>query len=499
MSKRKRNLKDKQDGPLVKKRRSRLWLSNLPMDILQSIVSRLPIRQAVRTSILSKHWKCVWCYRTNLEFSFKSLVLKKGSRIPRSHISEYVFIQRVNSVLMQHSGIGVEKLKVEFSPLHDEHSEHIDRWVQFAISSKTKQLIFDFEYQCPTKEPYGFPFQLFDASSGSHLEYMKLGSISLKHPTNISVLLNLKKLELENVNTTDLELKQMLFNCSVLEFIGVSCCKMLTCVETPRLLKHFKHLHVSHCPLLQGIVLHFGLVTLEYEGPLMPLAPPSTLRNLSIKSSDISSALAYMFTELPSTLSGLETLTLKSEELKRANLPNTPLRFVYLKHVILELNFVSLGVRADVLDLACLLEAAPIMENLEVHMLMDDRLGRYRKFQGELRSLPSHPHSHLMMVNITGFFGQKAQVELALHILRNSAILKAMKIDPKPSVVGVGVDLEMNGLCFLDGYKVAKKYLRRADHHGVVDIIKVRRSQVENVIPSLLIDPLWLAMLAKDE
>lgn len=288
-------------------------------DILHSIVSRLPIRQAVRTSILSNQWKHVWCSRSNLEFSFKSLVYKKGSGIPRSYISEYVFIQRVDEVLRQHSGKGVEKLKIQFHPLHNEHAEHVDRWVEFAISSKAKQLIFDFEVQLPTKEPYSFPFQLFDANSGSHLQSIKLGSVSLKHPASMKVFVNLKKLELVKMNITDEELKLILCNCNVLEFIGISCI-MLTCVQTCYPSKQLKHLHVSHCPSLQGIELHFGLITLEYEGSLIPLAPPSTLRKVSIKSSDICSALAYMFTELPSnTLPHLEMLTLRSEELEVRN------------------------------------------------------------------------------------------------------------------------------------------------------------------------------------
>ncbi|RLM80463.1 hypothetical protein C2845_PM12G03380 [Panicum miliaceum] len=160
-----------------------------------------------------------------------------------------------------------------------------------------------------------------------------------------------------------------------------------------------------------------------------------------MKSSDICSALAYMFTELPSTLRYLETLSLTSEELKRATVPNRlGLNFLYLRHVRLELNFVFLGFGADVLDLACLLQAAPIMEKLETHMLMDHKLRRY---DGELRSLPSHPHSHLNLVSITVFYGQKAQLELALHILRNSATLKAMKIDPKPTVAGIHGSLFM--------------------------------------------------------
>jgi hypothetical protein len=44
-----------------------------------------------------------------------------------------------------------------------------------------------------------------------------------------------------------------------------------------------------------------------------------------------------------------------------------------------------------------------------------------------------------------------------------------MKIDPKPMVAGIHGSLFMkDGLCFYDGYRVARKYLRKADHRGVV-------------------------------
>lgn len=50
-------------------------------------------------------------------------------------------------------------------------------------------------------------------------------------------------------------------------------------------------------------------------------------------------------------------------------MPSKPLKFLYLRHLRLKLNFVSLGNRkTDVLDLACLLEAAPFMEKLETHV-----------------------------------------------------------------------------------------------------------------------------------
>ncbi|GJN19040.1 hypothetical protein PR202_gb06271 [Eleusine coracana subsp. coracana] len=302
---------------------------------------------------------------------------------------------RVDAILEQHSGL-VDKMEVSFSLLHNEHKEHLDKWVKFAIASKTKQLVFDFVIQHLAKEPYGFPFQLFDATTGSHLQSLKLGSVCLKQPATIKYL----------------------------------------------------------CPLLQVIELNFGLTTLEYEGSLIPLVLPSTLRNISIKSPDIRSALAYIFTGLPSTLPHLEMLTLRCRELKRATLSNKPLEFHSLRHLRLELDFVSLRKRrTDALDLACLLEAAPFMEMLEIHMWTDYQLKRYHKYNGELRSLPAHARPHLKLVNITGFYGQKDQLELALHILRISTTLEAMKIDPRPMVAATTLSLGLeDGICFVEGY-----------------------------------------------
>lgn len=48
---------------------------------------------------------------------------------------------------------------------------------------------------------------------------------------------------------------------------------------------------------------------------------------------------------------------------------NKGFKFLCLRHLRLELNFVSSKKRiTDVLDLACLLEVAPLMESLEVHV-----------------------------------------------------------------------------------------------------------------------------------
>ncbi|KAF0909345.1 hypothetical protein E2562_035506 [Oryza meyeriana var. granulata] len=428
--------------------------------------------------------------------------------MPRSYYSrpyaskrfDQDFIDRVEAVLKQHSGARVDRMEVDHVPLSNRNADYIDRWLGFAIATKTKHLIFDFtplRATGATDEPYRFPLEIFSATNSSRLQSMKLGGVSLKQPENFKGFLNIKKLELKCVDITDEQLQLLLPKCHVLEFLGMSLCRRLTSIQTSHPSSHLKHLQVSHCPLVQEIKLNLGLKTLEYQGSLVPLAPPGTLTGLCINSSDVSSALVYIFNGLPSTLPCLETLTLKCEELERASLPDKPTKFIYLRHLRLELIFPS-KFKADVLDFACLLEAAPLLEKLEFHMWMDmwahDRF-RYRKRHGKLRSLPSHPHSHLKLVNVTGFYGLKDQLELLLHFLRNSTVLKAMRIEPKPMVAARYLYLSPgDALSSLDGYKVAKKYLRKEDHRGVVQIVRVRRDVV-NAPYYHLIDPQRFPML----
>lgn len=74
------------------------------------------------------------------------------------------------------------------------------------------------------------------------------------------------------------------------------------------------------------------------------------------------------------------------------------------------------------------------------------------------------------------FFGLKDQLELLLHILRNSTVLKTMRIEPKQTVVAGFCPLtSVDPLASADGYKVAKKCIFcKEDHRGVVQIAGVR-------------------------
>lgn len=115
----------------------------LLQDVLSHIVSQLPINDAIRTSVLSRKWKDIWCGHTKLSLN-STTVRKHYFKSPMGYVflTNMEFVARVDAILLQHSGGGIECMEIKFR-LHNSYAYHIDRWVNFAIASKTKELIID--------------------------------------------------------------------------------------------------------------------------------------------------------------------------------------------------------------------------------------------------------------------------------------------------------------------------------------------------------------------
>lgn len=97
----------------------------------------------------------------------------------------------------------------------------------------------------------------------------------------------------------------------------------------------------------------------------------------------------------------------------------------------------------------------------------------YSEEDGDLRSLPLHHHNNLKQVQITGFFGQKDQVELALHILCSSTVLKNMVINPEIAIVPHDAyrPPKRGAHNFVDGRDAAMEFVCKADHRNVVEVV----------------------------
>ncbi|KAF8769625.1 hypothetical protein HU200_006219 [Digitaria exilis] len=327
-------------------------LCNLPMDILSTILSLLPINDAIRTSVLSRKWKYIWCSHTNLTFN-KGTMRKtyfKPSTGYYGFIRDKEFVTKVDTVLRQHSRMGVERMEIKFR-LHSEHADHIDRWVNFAISSKTKKFVINLAcvsksmlfraggHWISRKEPYNLPSELFSPDNSPYLQCLELRTVSLQLPSDFKGFLNLKSLTLVDVRIIDDDVQRMLSKCNLLEFFEISYCIMVTSIRVLHPLDRLKHLVVGICRKLQDIVLNCSPTTLEYTGAMIPLilASTSRLTNISVVLTTYQSALSYISTGLPCTSPRLETLTLLCHERERTIVPRGPFKFTYLQNLRLEL------------------------------------------------------------------------------------------------------------------------------------------------------------------
>jgi hypothetical protein len=295
-------------------------------DILCSIVSRLPIRDAIRTGILSSHWKHVWRHHTNLTFNL--CTLKRGCN-NGSAFGEHKFIARVDRLLQLHSGTGVDVMEFRY-PLLNKHADHIDQWIRFALVSKAKDLILHLSSitfsrnipynELPAHRPqlYSFPCHMFGSGEGSCLQCLQLSSVSLNLlPADFSGFPNLKRLVMVDVDITNEQVECLLSKCNLLEFIEIACCRMLTSLRARRPLNQLKHLKVQGCILVQQIEVKCCLTTLTYSGPTMvPLrfATTSSLRNVCVNLTSDTNALDHITTGFPSTLQNLERFNLRCNE-----------------------------------------------------------------------------------------------------------------------------------------------------------------------------------------
>lgn len=216
--------------------------------------------------------------------------------------------------------------------LHSKHADHIDRWVNFAIASKTKELVVDLSGQDKgsfftdlthsnciriiKEPPYNLPPQLLGLNYGSYLRCLELTTVSLQLPADFKGFLDLKILSLVDMSITDEDVQRMLSKCNLLEFLEISYCEMVTSIRMLHPLDRLKHLVVDICPNLQEIELNCSPTTLKYSGTMVPLifASTSRLTNISIVFINYQSAISYIITGFPSTLPRLETLTLHCGE-----------------------------------------------------------------------------------------------------------------------------------------------------------------------------------------
>ncbi|XP_021716520.1 putative F-box/LRR-repeat protein At5g54820 [Chenopodium quinoa] len=242
-------------------------LSELPDDILVLIVSRLRLKEAVRTSVLSLRWRNMWTYTTgtfDFQYSEESSYVENCLRLSRRVAKELdikgpflvkrsEFMKLVNHVLSLHQGPTIEEFEV-FVKSHGAISEeYIEKWVEFALGKRVKRLKLDLSLNL--HEIHGY--------------FSITKPLLRKFELNLS---SLTVLSLKYVEVTGKVIYYVLLKCSALEELHVEDSSSLLRLKVPGPLPHLKCLKIISCDFLKWIKIHaINIVSFTYHGHDIPV------------------------------------------------------------------------------------------------------------------------------------------------------------------------------------------------------------------------------------
>ncbi|KAF2312779.1 hypothetical protein P3X46_031262 [Hevea brasiliensis] len=216
-------------------------ISDLPQSIIEGILTRLPLRDAVRTSILSTKWRYRWATLTHLVFDDKcvSMCNDKG-------LLEINLIKFITRALFLHQG-PIHKFQLSTSYL--QCCPDIDQWILFLSRSDIKELVLELG----EGEWFRVPSCLFNCKKLTRLE---LTRCEFDPPPGFKGFLCLKSLNLYQVLVAPEAIESLISGCPLLESLSLSYFDSLVLnIRAPNLKYlclegEFKDICLENTPLL---------------------------------------------------------------------------------------------------------------------------------------------------------------------------------------------------------------------------------------------------------
>ncbi|XP_058211320.1 F-box protein At4g09920-like [Rhododendron vialii] len=188
-------------------------ISNLPSNLIGQILSSLPTKTAVATSVLSKRWKQFWTLVTSLDFDDKLMLHCRKSIRAALQMSFASFVDRVLERVSC-----VDKFRLKCCQSYD--VSHANAWVAALIKYRIKEL--DLSIPVKHSTDHVLPRHLFSCRT---LVVLKLGTkFMLNVPASVC-LPSLKILHLDSVKFSDDDsVKRLLVGCPMLDELGMNEC-----------------------------------------------------------------------------------------------------------------------------------------------------------------------------------------------------------------------------------------------------------------------------------
>ncbi|KAJ4914008.1 putative F-box/LRR-repeat protein [Raphanus sativus] len=169
-------------------------ISRLPDVILQHILTFIPTKYSIRTSLLSKRWRNVWCDTPSLSFN--------SSTLNNAWINQTPAFYTAPKMMHFH---------LESAKKHD--VPHIDKWLELIMSRRVENMSLSFWL-----EEYSFPDFFYVSSS---LKQLTLKYCDMSPECSVSWT-SLKNLSLVECGVSDESMAKILSGCPVLESLTLN-------------------------------------------------------------------------------------------------------------------------------------------------------------------------------------------------------------------------------------------------------------------------------------
>ncbi|KAI8539282.1 hypothetical protein RHMOL_Rhmol09G0169600 [Rhododendron molle] len=187
-------------------------ISDLPIHIIESILERMPIRDAARTSILSSKWRYIWT--TISQLVLDDQFFEETFRI--KPIVQRELAIAVENILLLRNG-PIQKFVLCLPVLQFSCCSDIDDWILFLSRNGMKDLTLDNS----TNTPYEMHSCIY---SSRELTKLKVVNCILKPPRELSGFQNVIRLDFNSVIFGNNMLQTLLSRCGLLRILGVKLC-----------------------------------------------------------------------------------------------------------------------------------------------------------------------------------------------------------------------------------------------------------------------------------
>ncbi|KAL6505834.1 hypothetical protein OROHE_023213 [Orobanche hederae] len=393
-------------------------ISSLPYEVTENILSHLPLREAVRTSVLSTKWRYNSAMLQDLEFNEDEYDDADDDQIQTS------FVNMVDHVLLLHIG----PIRKFVLIAEEVATRNIDRWLAHLSRNSIKELAL-----CLWVPEYHIPFCVFSCQDLVFLELIKfflmdptLTEVWLKLPSTFKGFKNLKSLHLVGITMSQNVFETLICCSPMLERLIMRDCYSVKNInlDAPNLkfldiMGIFDAVSLKSTPNL--IDASIG-VTIHTYGPDQRWVPASWVPSSS-------GNLVKIFDKLPQ----IRRLAISLHFLKylsRGALPEKlPTLSEYLDVLSVDICFDDTD---EILAALCILRSSPALQELEI--LMDDRKKLTSCVEEDESSYSDVLAGHnfkllqLRLVKINKISGVKAELHFIRFLLLSSPLLEKMTI-----------------------------------------------------------------------